>query len=301
MIKNDATSFVNPFYRNKTYNYNHFQAIFSKLLVVNIDIKIRLDIELKQMRASKIFINAMLFLYDSERFDKNSSDGVFGIRNITRKDYESMSKEPLPSYFFKLSHIKNTSVYSRTDMYRSEDLVNQNSHQSNTEKLSYLTDDNKDWVNQVGRITRMVMCDIESKALKPVVDFIDRESVEKRLMTKVVKNTNSEDVRINRYGEAIQKEKDRDQDHILVFENEQTAITMLHYIDEADTYGKKLMDANRDFFEKTLLINVEWMHHCLSQFEPKLVNKSVNEYERLKKLKVLPRLFDNQIRAGISL
>ncbi|MBO7928056.1 hypothetical protein J5X91_17590 [Pseudoalteromonas sp. K222D] len=298
---NYAVSFVNPFYKDKHFNYNHFQSLFAKLLVTNDDMNTILEHELKLMGAGTIFKEAMTLFYDHNRYDKHTAATMFGAKSLSRKEYQKLTQEPLPSYFFKLAHIKNTGVYSRTDAYRNEDLVNLNSHQSNTEKLSYLTDDNKEWVNQVGRITRIVMSDIESRALRPTLDFIDKEAIDKNLRTKVIDSTHSKDARINQYGEVILSASERDRDHVIVFENSQTAITMLHYIDEAETSAEAIMQANYSFFEETLLINVEWMHYCLSQFPPALVSKSVEDYQRLKKLKVLPKLFENEMQSGMSL
>ena len=85
-------------------------------------------------------------------------------------DYCERADKTCPQSLFKGSHIKNSSVYSRTDQYRDEDLINTNSHSSLTEKLSYMTDANKEWVNQVGRILRMVLVDIEMHAFSPKFD-----------------------------------------------------------------------------------------------------------------------------------
>ncbi|QPL43055.1 hypothetical protein IT970_00810 [Pseudoalteromonas sp. A41-2] len=299
--KNYAISLTNPFSEHKHSNHNNFQALFAKLLITNNELNTNLERELKLSGAGKVFKYAMSHFYDHNRYDRHTAASMFEKKNLTRKEYQERTQEPLPSYFFKLAHIKNTGVYSRTDLYRNEDLVNQNSHQSNTEKLSYLTDDNKEWVNQVGRITRMVMNDIESRAFRPTLEFIDKEATERNLRTKVIDSTHSTNVRINQYGEAIQSESERDLDHVIVFENSQTVITMLHYIDEAEINAKAIMQANSSFFEETLLINVEWMHHCLSQFSPDLVSKSVEDYQRLKKLNILPKLFENEIQSGMSL
>lgn len=288
----------NP-YRGKLSNQNSFSAFFAKTIMDSTEFAERHDHEHQKVGSGKIFNFALSLMYQSAKDDFSSFRKITNNREASHDEYRAGVEKPLPISFFGLTHLKNSSVHSRSDRYRDGDLINQNSHTPLTEKLSYLTDDNKDWVNQVGRITRMVMQDIESKALQPMIEYVDRKVYEKSLRTKVIQNTSTKDAKINQYGEIVQASKQKDLDHVIVFENEQTAITMLHYIDQASENALLIQEANQRFFEDTLLINVEWMHYCLSKFDPKLVSQTDKTYQGIKS--ELPKLFENEINAGISL
>ncbi|AUI82882.1 hypothetical protein [Alteromonas macleodii] len=225
----------------------------------------------------------------------------FWQKNNTEKglyvEYLSRVEKNCPQSLFTGTHVKNTSVYSRTDKYRDKDLINTNSHSSLTEKLSYMTDNNKEWVNQVGRITRMVMTDIELHAFSPNIVGMEAEVQDLRLKTKIIAEQGDESVKVNQINKVIQGTSL--EDNVIVIDSVDNAVLMLHYIEQAESYYKTFVEVNPEFLESHLLINVEWMYHCLEQFAPKNLKEASLKFGKIKS--VLPSLFEHELAKGVSI
>jgi len=218
----------------------------------------------------------------------------------TREEYVAEVDEPLPINIFRPAHIKTSVVYSGSDLYREGDLVNYNSHTSNTEKLSYLTDSNKEWVNQCGRISRLVLNEIENNIYKPNVEAVDFYANEKILKTQILKATGCKSAKINMLGQHEQAniENFDDSGKVMVIDSTETAVNMLHYIQQADTFSQELLVNNPKFFEQTLLVNVEWMHHVLEKLTITTVKKAHDFYS--KNFKQFPNIFEDELRGGVT-
>jgi|LakWasMe91_HOW11_FD_contig_123_6208_length_7708_multi_5_in_1_out_2_3 hypothetical protein len=226
------------------------------------------------------------------------------------KEYRCDVKNPMPMLHFGLNSIKNSSVHARTDLYREGDLVNQNSHTSLTEKISYLNDNNKDWVNQNGRITRLVMNDIENYVYKPNIEAAKLKAYELTLRTRVIDAVSSEvsdldSVKINYFGRVEKMnssidQSDGDFDDIIVLNTEETVVTMLHYIEEAKRQYSTLINHALDFFERSVLPTVEWMEYLLTQgaLTEKVVYQGKATYDQIKNQ--LPQLFINELRGAVG-
>jgi hypothetical protein len=222
--------------------------------------------------------------------------------------YRLNTNNAIPQLLFGLSYIKNSAVHARSDKYRSEDLVNQNSHTSNTEKIHYLTDANKDWVNQNGRITRMVILDIEKYVYQPNIVAAKAKSLNMQLHTSVLQKIgdviNPVGVKINELGRINKFELNLntlnyDWDEILVLDTLETVVNMLHYINEAERQQRLLITHALIFFEQTVLPTVEWMRSIMqNQLSPKSVKEGQKAYQEIKT--ILPQLFCNELLAGVT-
>lgn len=217
--------------------------------------------------------------------------------DVLYEEYVKHAEKSTPQSLFTGTHIKNSSVYSKSDQYRDEDLINENSHGSLTEKLSYMTDCNQEWLNQVGRITRMVLKDMESHAFSPSITSIEAEAIDLKVKTKVIQNCNDDKVIVNNIGQVIHKDSSEDQ--IVVIDSIDNAILMLHYIEQAELNYKQLAYINPEFLASTVLVNLEWMHSCLEQFAPQNIIAASDKYKKIKK--VLPRLFEHELAGGIAI
>jgi hypothetical protein len=264
---------------------------------------------LKQRQSNSVFLkvfNAMISEGGNSfgKWKRQQAQGIDRSVHTYRKEVE----RPCPDILFQLSHIKNSAIHARTDQYRDGDLVNQNSHHSNTEKINYLTDANKDWVNQNGRILRMVLNDIAHYVYKPNLDLALKISYDMALRTKVIQITDTiidtNSLTINTLGKVdISKIEligaEFDYDNILVLDTPETIVNMLHYINEAQNKQKLLTVHALIFFEQTVLPNVEWMQTLIQE---KLSTKSVKEgqaiYMEIKT--ILPQLFLSELRAGVG-
>ncbi|WGO96849.1 hypothetical protein QFX18_12405 [Saccharophagus degradans] len=287
---NKNRKFSNPFYSGRTTEKSNPIIHFMKLIRNDnfgkvIDKSKKTNIVFKALRClSKAQL--MDFQSYTSNMKKNDEQALYD-------EYQMSVEFPLPQSFITPSHIKNTSVYSRSDKYRDGDLVNSNSHDPLTEKLRYMTDDNKEWINQSGRISRMVMAELENEVYNPILRRITHLTSEIQLSTKIVKSNAGIDSDNNKSTNLNHLEGE-----LIVIESEDTAVQMLYFIEQAYKYQKSLIERNDIFFFETVLVRSEWMHYCIEKFSPNIVRSAS---EKLNKIRhVLPSLFLNQLNSGES-
>lgn len=253
-----------------------------------------------QRKVDPIFLKAYLALDDSNApaweafYEKNRH-----LEN-PRTLYKKTFADATPNTFFKLSHIKNSTVHSNYDAYREGDLVNQNSHSSNVEKISYINEANKDAVNSQGRITRLVANDISNNLYRPSMPLAFRKANDRLLQTSIRKASGNEKYEINTLGVAVEADVvEREFDEIVVLETKETMLYMVHYLSQVDNYGKALLAMNPKFFESTVLPNVIWMESVVSQFtDRKMLSAVYKEYTQIKAK--LPNIFTNELKGGVA-
>lgn len=303
-----AFAFNNPFYIHKAECKNT-ESGFLLSLWGSPHFRSYLDKELIKQKISCLFIDAMMIIvkYGGTTHNHWSIDqknklnqGLLKSIDTSIPNYLESSEHPVPQTWFHLEHIKTSTVHSNADKYRDEDLINWNSHTSVTEKLSYLTDDNKDWINQVNRITRLVLHDIENYVYKPNLSAVDIDVHDMTVSTQITKATQNSAFSINHLGQAegLDTPPECEIDDLLVIDSEETALTMLHYIAQADQYKDLLLTHNPEFFTRTVLVNIEWMHNVLTRLDPLHVNQAHNTYKKLKKY--LPALFESEVSGGVT-
>lgn len=188
---------------------------------------------------------------------------------------------------FRLTHVKNTAVHAGSDRYRDSDLINHHSHTSTTEKYYYLTDQNKDWVNQCGRITRLVLHDLQIVAFRPSIDLARRNIEDAELKTKVVSTTQTSSAAIYSILPTIPEIEDSDAE-IVVHDTLDSAIYLFHYLAQAEAMYHKIIQRRPDYVEKTMLIQIEWSTRTLAKMRS--AKKAKETYDQIKKF--LPPSFD---------
>jgi len=204
--------------------------------------------------------------------------------------YRKSVDRPLPANIFTPTAIKNSSVHARSDKYRDGDLVNYNSHSSETEKLHYLSDENKDWVNLNGRLTRLVMNDLDSYVYRPNLNLSIKKVKNSLLQTKVISATGIKDASVLALQASQEPMYEVHKDEIIVLDTESTVINMLYYIEQSKMHYDYLIRHSLEYFEKTVLPTVEWMHYVLEQkLTPSIVKEGAKSYGKIKLL--LPNKF----------
>ena len=242
----------------------------------------RIHSELERAQASPIFLKAMLALEEGSELYRQFNKRTGGCR----EDYAS-EPFPIPKILFSLTHIKNTAVHAGSDNYRESDLINHHSHTSETEKHAYLTDNNKDFVNRLGRITRLVLHDLQNVVYQPSIGAIQQAVNDLETRTQVVEATGVSDANVQSLQETI--DQDDMGDDIIVADTLDSALYFIHYIDQAEQVVPRLLAVRPDFVERTLLIQVEWMTRTLSRMRQAKAAKK--KYASL--CEHLPTLFDH--------
>lgn len=221
-----------------------------------------------------------------------------------RRTLVDQSGTPCQKELFGLQAIKNSAVHAYSDPYTLHYLVNRNSHTNQTEKESYLTADNEEWMNASGRVTRSVMLDLinnvfdlnfsglkdkeqdKAKAafnseFASVTEYVSYKSEEMFARLKVV--TGQEKGVINEVGVlshyAVGKEVFAP---IYVLDSPVTVCKMLNYIHEFEQQYKKLLCRNPDFIYQTALPTVEWLERVLSELSRESLHKGETLFKEMK-------------------
>lgn len=272
------------------YNFNSFGNFLSRLVRIwqIPSIRERIIKEHKKRSIDPILLDAIETISKKmgPSFPKWSNQQKKLGNDFSYESYVKANKCYTPISLFGLSHIKTSAVHAQSDRYRSGDLLNYNSHTAETEKYSYLTDSNKDWVNQYGRITRLVMNEVERTHTE--IDFNSViTSARKKTVCKVLAENSSNQI--------SPTENYLDQKgSIVVIDSVETVINFLHYIDQAKLNFRNLLPKNQEFVEKILLPNVEWMSYMLIQkLSPAIVAEGKSEFKKIRH--ILPSLFQAQL------
>ena len=239
--------------------------------------------EIYRANGTSVFLDAILALESgSEPLSHFTKRG-----KRSSAEYRITVARALPSNFFSLTHIKNTAVHAGTDKYRDSDLINHHSHTSLTEKNSYLTDANKDFVNRAGRVTRLVLHDLQNTVYQPSVLAIQQAVYDRELRTRIVETTGTTDIEVHALDQPIDNTPLTDE--ILVPDNTDNALVFIHYIRESERMLPKLLAVRPDWVERTLIIQVEWMSRTLSRM--RFAKAAEDLYKKLQPY--LPPVFEH--------
>lgn len=259
------------------------QSTFFRLLQTS-RLQARIRAACKRAGSLPIFLDAALWLTQgSQSHNRFLSKN----KNASRSDYEAAVPRPLPFRMFSLTHIKNTAVHAGSDQYRDGDLINHHSHTSATEKHHYLTDANKDFVNRAGRITRMVLHDLQNVVYQPSVNVIKQAVNDMELRSRVIEATGSTDARVNPFN--ISAGRPDSGDLVLVPDTTEQALILIHSIAQAEERYEQLLSQRPDWVERTLLPHLEWMTRTLTKM--RFASEAQEQYSDLKHH--LPPIFDH--------
>ncbi|MDE1223657.1 hypothetical protein MCT03_04890 [Vibrio aestuarianus] len=189
-------------------------------------------------------------------------------------------------------------------------LINRNSHSNQTEKVSYLTEENEEWMNSSGRITREVMLDLIQNVFnlnfKPenekqvaafnsefmaVTDLIAYKHEEMNARLRVV--TGQEKGRVNEVG--VMALSDQKEDEVLspiyVSDSPITVLKIHNYLHEFKKNYKKLLSHNPDHLFKTVIPTVEWLEDTLPKMSKTSQRKGREQFDLMIKNGVVMSVF----------
>ncbi|WP_338454056.1 hypothetical protein [uncultured Alteromonas sp.] len=219
-------------------------------------------------------------------------------------DYKVHCERPLAMTWFRLTHIKNSAVHASADRYKLSHLVNYNSHSSQTEASSYLTEYNQNWVNSSGRVTRTVMLDFANSVYRPgteiemnnsllkLADSIDESKVELVSRTKVAECSPSKTQREIEFGFSGQGKNNTS---IIVIDSAATYLQFANYLFHANASYKKLIETNPEYVEFTMLPTCEWIEFCLNEvLSPESIEEGFATHKIVKN--TLPNPLESYIK-----
>lgn len=227
-----------------------------------------LERQLSKYQASNMFYDAICALL------KN------GVRklDINRQKLEDIEIETeVTGTFFGLSMIKTSAVYSRSASFNPDAMLNFNSHTNETERQSYLTENNLEWLDNCGRVTRSVITDLLVNVFRPsqekqtefntefarALDFINNKKDESLALQVFVPE---DDVKANNANEIGVVERDSgtgESDRLYVEDSKWTVMKMLHYKQQVKKKHKHLWKQSPTYLFSTVIPTLEWIEELL--------------------------------------
>ena len=215
---------------------------------------------LNSQGVTSVFLDASMALMEN---------GVFKRREF----FDAQCDRTIVEEFFGPSLIKTTAVYARSDNFDPTTLLNDRSHSDTTERMSYLTPHNLEWVNSCGRVTRTVMNDIAINLFRPsesdkqifnseftnAIDGIKLRTEDTLSRMKVI--TKKVNGHINEFG--IVKTSSRIEgdlpDSIYVEDSPHTIMKLLHFLKQLEEKHHLLRECSPEFLFFTALPTAEWI------------------------------------------
>ena len=227
-----------------------------------------LNRELNKYQASNIFYVAICALL------KN------GVRrlDINRQKLEDAEIETeINSNFFGLTMIKTSAVYSRSAWFNPDTLLNFNSHSNETERASYLTKNNMEWLDNCGRVTRSVFTDLLVNVFRPTqahltqfnteftkaLDFINSKKDESLALQVFVSKNDDQESNTNEIGVIGRGTINDAENSIYVEDSKWTVMKMLHYKQQVKENHKHLWGQSPIFLFSTVIPTLEWIEEIL--------------------------------------
>ena len=287
---------------------NSLLGVFNALLQIR-DLSEKLEAAHEKQQLPNLMPQAICSLFSNGIHAQN----VENFNKITieeRRKLVAQSPSPCQKEIFGLQAIKNSAVHAFSDPYTLHYLINRNSHSNQTEKVSYLTEENEEWMNSSGRITREVMLDLIQNVFNlnfdqdnekqvaafnsefmAVTDLIAYKHEEMNARLRVV--TGQEKGRVNEVGVmALSDQKENEAlSPIYVSDNPITVLKMHNYLHEFKKNYKKLLSHNPDHLFKTVMPTVEWLEDTLPKMSKASQRKGREQFDLMIKNGVVMSVF----------
>lgn len=302
-----------PFFTKKVLvisnKINSLLGVFNALLQIS-DWSEKLEAAHKKQLLPNLMPRAICALISHGTHSENVIDNPRKITMEERRKLVAQSQSPCQKGIFGLQAIKNSAVHAFSDPYTLNYLMNRNSHSNQTEKVSYLTEENEEWMNSSGRITREVMLDLIHNVFnlnfKPenekqvagfnsefmeVIGLIAYKHEEMNARLRVV--TGQEKGRVNEVGVMALSDKKENEalSPIYVLDSPITVLKMHNYLHEFKKNYKTLLSHNPDHLFKTVIPTVEWLEDTLPKMSKVSQRKGREQFDLMIKNGVVMSVF----------
>jgi len=262
---------------------NTLLGVFNALLQIG-DLSEKLEVAHEKQQLPNLMPQAICALISHGIHTANVIDNPGKTMADERRKLVAQSQSPCQKAIFGIQAIKNSAVHAFSDPYTLHYLINRNSHSNQTEKVSYLTEENEEWMNSSGRITREVMLDLIQNVFNlnfehenekqiaafnsefmAVTDLIAYKHEEMNARLRVA--TGQEKGRVNEVGVLALSDKKQNEalSPIYVSDSPITVLKMHNYLHEFKKNYKKLLSHNPDHLFKTVMPTVEWIEDTLTK------------------------------------
>ncbi|MFH4783838.1 hypothetical protein [Vibrio diabolicus] len=288
---------------------NSLLGVFNALLQIS-DLSEKLEAAHEKQQLPNLMPQAICSLVSNGIHPENIIENPYKITIEERRKLVAQSLSPCQKCIFGFQAIKNSAVHAFSDPYTLNYLINRNSHSNQTEKVSYLTEENEEWMNSSGRITREVMLDLIQNVFNlnfdqdnekqvaafnsefmAVTDLIAYKHEEMNARLRVV--TGQEKGRVNEVGVmALSDQRENEAlSPIYVSDSPITVLKMHNYLHEFKKNFKKLLSHNPDHLFKTVIPTVEWLEDTLPKMSKASQSKGREQFDLMIKNGVVMSVF----------
>ncbi|EJG0413902.1 TPA: hypothetical protein ACMDSL_002041 [Vibrio parahaemolyticus] len=288
---------------------NSLLGVFNALLQIS-DLSERLEATHEKQQLPNLMPQAICALISHGIHSENVIENPVKITIEERRKLVAQSPSPCQKEIFALQAIKNIAVHAFSDPYTLHYLINRNSHSNQTEKVSYLTEENEEWINSSGRITREVMLDLIQNVFNlnfdqdnekqvaafnsefmAVTDLIAYKHEEMNARLRVV--TGQEKGSVNEVGVmALSDQKENEAlSPIYVSDSPIIVLKMHNYLHEFKKNYKKLLSHNPEHLFKTVIPTVEWLEDTLPKMSKASQRKGREQFDLMIKNGVVMSVF----------
>lgn len=288
---------------------NSLLGVFNALLQIN-DLSEKLEVAHEKQQLPNLMPQAICALISHGIHSENVIENSKKITPDEKRKLVAQSQSPCQKTIFGLQAIKNSAVHTFSDPYTLHYLINRNSHSNQTEKVSYLTKENEEWMNSSGRITREVMLDLIQNVFNlnfdqdneeqvaafnsefmAVTDLIAYKHEEMNSRLRVV--TGQEKGRVNEVGVmALSDQKENEALlPIYVSDSHITVLKMHNYLHEFKKNYKKLLSHNPEHLFKTVIPTAEWLEDTLPKMSKASQRKGREQFDLMIKNGVVMSVF----------
>jgi hypothetical protein len=281
-------------------------------LMGNSTIRNKINDSLQRKSATPVFIESLYKIIENG-ISFISYKGINNKKNqeikVTRENWRMYCIAPSCKFIFGLSLIKNSSIHARSDSFTPTQIQNYNSHTNSTERESYRTKDNLEWLNNCGLVTREVMRDMHINVFSPSKSDIQLFNSEFTKTTKLINLSKADFMsrlklvtgkingRVDELGFLTSNQQIQGGliDDIYLVDSPETVMRLYHYIGEVEKRHKKLAIKAIEYLLLTVLPTVEWMSILLAEkrFSKESLNKGKELFDKYEK--ILPTNFSAQL------
>ncbi|EHR1107751.1 hypothetical protein KS880_002292 [Vibrio parahaemolyticus] len=302
-----------PFFAHQTLTMSNTTStrlgVFNALLLID-DLSEKMKAAHEKQQLPHLMPQALCALICHGIHSENVVENPKKITIAVRRKLVAQSPSPCQRTIFGLQAIKNSAVHAFSDPYTLNYLINRNSHSNQTEKVSYLTEDNEEWMNSSGRITREVMLDLIHNVFNlnfnprneqqvaafnsefmAVTDLIAYKHEEMNARLRVV--TGQEKGRVDEVGVMALSNQKEDEAlaPLYVLDSPVTVLKMHNYLYEFKKNYKKLLSHNPEHLFKTVIPTVEWIEDTITKMSKASQLKGREQFNLMIKNGVVMSVF----------
>ncbi len=267
-LVDDETLLVSKPFGNPAFSKTGDVSKSIKLFTIDT-LRHELDRQISKYQASNVFYAA---------FSTLLKNGVRKL-DVNRQNLEDAKIETeVAGTFFGLSMIKTSAVYSRSASFNPDSLLNFNSHSNETERQNYLTENNLEWLNNCGRVTRSVITDLLVNVFRPsqenltnfnteftkALDFINSKKDESLALQVFISESDDHKSKANDIGVLSGVSETDAADNIYVEDSKWTVMKMLHYKQQVKDNHRHLWEQSPTYLFSTVIPTLEWIEEILN-------------------------------------